>query len=149
MHETVFIAIYCVCVCMCVVIPFIAIYCEQEKGQKGERFGRAVLGILLLQDIAVVPLLVLLPIIETQAGTSTGLAEQLALVGGTVAKGVGGLGVILIAGRFLLRPLFDVVAGDRTQSWVWHSTVLWRSKNIVVTFFDEIATEGHTSKLLE
>lgn len=85
----------------------------QEKGQKAARFGRAVLGILLLQDIAVVPLLVLLPIIETQGGTETALSEQLLLVGMTVAKGVGGLGGILVAGRFLLRPLFDVVAGEK------------------------------------
>ncbi|CAM9820489.1 unnamed protein product, partial [Ectocarpus fasciculatus] len=77
----------------------------QEKGQKAARFGRAVLGILLLQDIAVVPLLVLLPIIETQGGAETALSEQLLLVGMTVAKGVGGLGGILVAGRFLLRPL--------------------------------------------
>lgn len=84
----------------------------QEKGQKAERFGRAVLGILLLQDIAVVPLLVLLPIIETQGGVDTALSEQLLLVGATVAKGVGGLGGILVAGRFVLRPLFDVVAGE-------------------------------------
>ncbi|CAN0479122.1 unnamed protein product, partial [Hapterophycus canaliculatus] len=82
---------------------------SQEKAQKAERFGRAVLGILLLQDIAVVPLLVLLPIIETQ-GVDASLSEQLMLVGATVAKGVGGLGAILVAGRFLLRPLFDVVA---------------------------------------
>ncbi|CAN0411480.1 unnamed protein product, partial [Ectocarpus sp. 8 AP-2014] len=86
-----------------------------EKGQKAERFGRAVLGILLLQDIAVVPLLVLLPIIETQGGTDTALSEQLLLVALTVAKGVGGLGGILVAGRFLLRPLFDVVAGARSS----------------------------------
>lgn len=59
-----------------------------------------------------VPLLVLLPIIETQGGANTALAEQLLLVGATVAKGVGGLGGILVAGRFLLRPLFDVVAGE-------------------------------------
>lgn len=88
------------------------LYKLQEKGQKAERFGRAVLGILLLQDIAVVPLLVLLPIIETQAGTETALVEQLSLVGSTVARGVGGLAGILVAGRFLLRPLFDVVAGE-------------------------------------
>ncbi|CAM9507240.1 unnamed protein product, partial [Ectocarpus fasciculatus] len=72
----------------------------QEKGQKAARFGRAVLGILLLQDIAVVPLLVLLPIIETQGGAETALSEQLLLVGMTVAKGVGGLGGILGGGGF-------------------------------------------------
>lgn len=67
---------------------------------------------LLLQDIAVVPLLVLLPIIETQNGVNTSLLDQLGLVGETVAKGVGGLGAILVAGRFLLRPVFDLVAGE-------------------------------------
>lgn len=82
----------------------------QEKGQKAERFGRAVLGVLLLQDIAVVPLLVLLPIIET--GTGGALQDKLAFLGGTVAKGVGGLGGILVAGRFFLRPVFDLVAGE-------------------------------------
>lgn len=95
-----------------IIFNFILFF-KQEKGQKAERFGRAVLGILLLQDIAVVPLLVLLPIIETQGGANAGLSEQLMLVGATVAKGVGGLGGILVAGRFLLRPLFDVVAGGQ------------------------------------
>ena len=36
----------------------------QERGQLATKSGSAALGILLLQDIAVVPLLVLLPIIE-------------------------------------------------------------------------------------
>ncbi|CAM9545259.1 unnamed protein product, partial [Discosporangium mesarthrocarpum] len=83
----------------------------QEKGEKAERFGRAVLGILLLQDIAVVPLLVLLPIIETQGGSQMTLGAQLALVAGTTAKGVAGLGAILVAGRFFLRRIFELVAG--------------------------------------
>ncbi|MED6168897.1 K(+) efflux antiporter 3, chloroplastic [Stylosanthes scabra] len=37
-----------------------------EKGELPTRFGSATLGILLFQDIAVVPLLVILPILETQ-----------------------------------------------------------------------------------
>ena len=36
----------------------------QEKKQSDEKFALACLGVLLLQDVAVVPLLVLLPIIE-------------------------------------------------------------------------------------
>eukprot|EP00854_Cymbomonas_tetramitiformis_P016207 gene16207-19234_t len=35
-----------------------------EKGQMGSKFGAATLGILLLQDIAVVPMLVLLPLVS-------------------------------------------------------------------------------------
>ncbi|KAH9655312.1 RCK N-terminal domain-containing protein [Citrus sinensis] len=37
-----------------------------EKGELPTRFGSATLGILLLQDIAVVPLLVILPVLESQ-----------------------------------------------------------------------------------
>lgn len=68
------------------------------------------LGILLLQDIAVVPLLVLLPIIEG-GRADVGLLEELAFVGAVIAKGLLGLAGILVAGRFLLRPVFDLVAG--------------------------------------
>uniref|UniRef100_A0A0D9Y1I3 RCK N-terminal domain-containing protein n=1 Tax=Leersia perrieri TaxID=77586 RepID=A0A0D9Y1I3_9ORYZ len=39
-----------------------------EKGELPTRFGSATLGILLLQDIAVVPLLVILPVLESQLG---------------------------------------------------------------------------------
>lgn len=85
-----------------------------------------------------VPLLVLLPIIETQAGSSIGLTEQLSLVGATVAKGVGGLGVILVAGRFLLRPLFDVVAGERIG-------VCWKVSAVFFVHFQGVGT-GHNSR---
>ena len=44
------------------------------------KVGSASLGILLLQDIAVVPLLVLLPIIESNSGPMP-LSEQIVLVG--------------------------------------------------------------------
>ena len=43
----------------------------QEKGQLNTKAGEASLGILLLQDIAVVPLLVLLPIIESSDGINS------------------------------------------------------------------------------
>lgn len=36
----------------------------RERGELDSRFGQATLGILLLQDIATVPFLVLLPLIE-------------------------------------------------------------------------------------
>ena len=53
----------------------------QEKNQLSSKFGSASLGILLLQDIAVVPLLVLLPIIENNSGGSMLVSEQAAIVG--------------------------------------------------------------------
>lgn len=69
----------------------------QEKNQLTSNFGAASLGILLLQDIAVVPLLVLLPIIESSTGPMT-LTDEITILGATFAKALFGLGGILLFG---------------------------------------------------
>ncbi|KAL2615315.1 hypothetical protein AAZV13_08G058700 [Glycine max] len=46
-----------------------------ERGELPTRFGSATLGILLLQDLAVVPLLVILPILESQVVADTRSSE--------------------------------------------------------------------------
>jgi Kef-type K+ transport system membrane component KefB len=69
----------------------------QEKKQLSTTHGAAALGILLLQDIAVVPLLVLLPIIESSVGPMT-ISDQVAVLGATFAKALFGLGGILLFG---------------------------------------------------
>jgi Kef-type K+ transport system membrane component KefB/voltage-gated potassium channel Kch len=87
-----------------------------ESGQMATRAGSATLGILLLQDIAVVPFLVLLPILETTklaGGEST--VTLLASLAPTAAKTVLGLGVLLLGGRFLLRRVFELVAEARSD----------------------------------
>jgi len=86
----------------------------QEKGTLGSKVGSASLGVLLLQDIAVVPLLVLLPIIENNAGPLP-LSEQVALVGDTVIKAVFGLGGILVVGGAIVRYLFSLVAKTKSS----------------------------------
>lgn len=87
----------------------------QENNQLSTRFGAACLGILLLQDIAVVPLLVLLPIIESNNGAGPVSVEaQLSLLGMTFLKALLGLGGILVVGGRLVRYLFAIVA--KTQS---------------------------------
>eukprot|EP01036_Dinobryon_divergens_P023585 gene23585-31945_t len=85
----------------------------QENNQLSSRFGAACLGILLLQDIAVVPLLVLLPIIESNGGSIT-VEAQLTLLGATFLKALLGLGGILVVGGRFVRYLFSIVA--KTQS---------------------------------
>ena len=69
----------------------------QEKNQLGTKFGAASLGILLLQDIAVVPLLVLLPILENSSGPVS-IVEQATLLGVVFLKAFVGLGGILYIG---------------------------------------------------
>lgn len=86
----------------------------QEKGQLSTKFGAASLGILLLQDIAVVPLLVLLPIIESNSGPMP-LSAQLTLLGATFLKALVGLGGILVVGGKFVRYLFSLVAQTRSS----------------------------------
>ena len=70
---------------------------------------------LLMQDIAVVPFLVLLPFVETNdlGGQSTmSLVYQL---GPTALKTLGSLAVLLIVGRLVMRRLFELVAESRSD----------------------------------
>ncbi|CAI5489572.1 unnamed protein product [Closterium sp. Naga37s-1] len=87
-----------------------------EKGELATRVGSATLGILLLQDIAVVPLLVILPILESGDFTDDSLFPLLAAAG---LKSLLGLGVLLYMGRLFLRRFFEFVAESRsTEAFV-------------------------------
>ena len=86
----------------------------QEKNQLSSKYGSAALGVLLLQDIAVVPLLVLLPIIENTSGPMP-LSAQLTLLGGTFLKAILGLGGILVIGGKIVRYLFSLVAASKSS----------------------------------
>lgn len=83
-----------------------------EKGELPTRFGSATLGILLLQDIAVVPLLVILPVLESQNLVTESIWPMLAAES---LKALGGLGLLSLGGKFLLRRIFEVVAESRSS----------------------------------
>ncbi|CAI0448611.1 unnamed protein product [Linum tenue] len=83
-----------------------------EKGELPTRFGSATLGILLFQDIAVVPLLVVLPILESQ--TLVGESVLPMLINESL-KALLGLGVLSLGGKYLLRRVFEVVAEARSS----------------------------------
>jgi len=80
----------------------------KDKKELATRFGKASFGVLLLQDLAVVPLLVATPIL---AGSGS-LAGAL---GGAVVKAAMALSGIALAGRFALNPLFKTVAAANSQ----------------------------------
>ncbi|XVF00685.1 hypothetical protein REPUB_Repub04eG0022500 [Reevesia pubescens] len=83
-----------------------------EKGELPTRFGSATLGILLLQDIAVVPLLVILPVLESQNIIEDSIWPMLAQES---LKALGGLGLLSLGGKFILRRVFEVVAETRSS----------------------------------
>ena len=67
--------------------------------------GRATLAVLLMQDILVAPILILAGFLARDADGRIGAALLEAAIQGTIA-----ILVILILGRFLLRPAFRLVA---------------------------------------
>jgi glutathione-regulated potassium-efflux system protein KefB len=80
-----------------------------EKNELPTEYGRASFGILLFQDLAVIPLLALLPLLGTSATPSTEPTWLAAL------KGVGVLLAVVLAGRYVLRPVFKLVASFHSQ----------------------------------
>ncbi|KAK6916240.1 Cation/H+ exchanger [Dillenia turbinata] len=83
-----------------------------ERGELPTRFGSATLGVLLLQDIAVVPLLVILPVLESQNLVQESILPMLAKES---LKALGGLGLLSLGGKYLLRRVFEVVAETRSS----------------------------------
>jgi glutathione-regulated potassium-efflux system ancillary protein KefC/glutathione-regulated potassium-efflux system protein KefB len=78
-----------------------------ERGELTTRHGRSAFAILLFQDLAIMPALVLLPLLAGATGPSMSWQQFLppALA---IAVTVG-------AGRYLLRPALRIVAGTRAQ----------------------------------
>ncbi|KAJ3674522.1 hypothetical protein LUZ60_005138 [Juncus effusus] len=85
-----------------------------EKGELPTRFGSATLGILLLQDIAVVPLLVILPLLESQSVANDTITILPILVSQSL-KALLGLGILSLGGRLILRRIFEFVAESRSS----------------------------------
>lgn len=77
----------------------------QEKGHQATQVGRLSIAVLLLQDFAVVPLIVLVPLLVGDSHHS--LIGSLA---GSLVKAAIALVLIFITGRMLFRPLFSVIA---------------------------------------
>ena len=83
-----------------------------ETKSQSMQVGRIALAILLLQDFVVVPLLVIVPIL----GSGEAASSLPYILGNSLLKAVLALGIIFIAGRVLLRPLFSFIASDNDNS---------------------------------
>ena len=75
-----------------------------ERMELDTPHGRSIVGVLLFQDLAVVPLLILVPVLGQPAG---GIGTAIALA---LAKAVFVLAVLLLAGPRIMRAWFGVVA---------------------------------------
>jgi CPA2 family monovalent cation:H+ antiporter-2 len=77
-----------------------------ERRDLGTPHGRVAFAVLLLQDLAVVPLLTLVPLLARRD------ASLLSALGGAFLKATAALVVILAVGRLALRPLLRMVARE-------------------------------------
>ena len=79
-----------------------------ENGEQSTRVGRLSFSILLMQDLAVIPILVLLPLL---AKSNLNVINAL---GGAVLNAIIALVIIFAIGSLLLKPFFRIIA--RTQN---------------------------------
>jgi CPA2 family monovalent cation:H+ antiporter-2/glutathione-regulated potassium-efflux system protein KefB len=77
----------------------------QERGQLKSPYGQKAFAVLLLQDLSIVPLLALVPLLAPfhETAGAGALALQAAVSASAVAA-------VILAGRFFLNPLFRLLA---------------------------------------
>jgi glutathione-regulated potassium-efflux system ancillary protein KefC len=80
----------------------------EERGALGTRGGQAAFAILLFQDIAVIPMLALLPLLGAATSTSDFAWHD-------VAYPVAAIAATLVFGHYLVRPIFRHVARTRLR----------------------------------
>lgn len=85
-----------------------------EKGQRAQPVGKACFGVLLLQDLSVIPLFLLLPMLGAGAATYAPSAD---VSTGWIHAGeiLLALAIVFVGGRFAVRPLFRIIASTRSR----------------------------------
>ncbi|GAB3540828.1 monovalent cation:proton antiporter-2 (CPA2) family protein [Spirosoma fluminis] len=88
----------------------------EEKGLMQTASGQSTFSVLLFQDVAVIPILAVLPLLATYPVAATGEANRhqtwLADLPGwlhTLAV-LGAVAVVVLLGRFIMRPVFHAIA---------------------------------------
>ncbi|GMP43265.1 hypothetical protein CsSME_00012697 [Camellia sinensis var. sinensis] len=97
----------------------------QERGESTSRHGRATFSVLLFQDLAVVVLLILIPLISPNSSKGgvgfQAIAEALGLA---AVKAIVAITAIIAGGRLLLRPIYKQVAENQNAEIFSANTLL-------------------------
>jgi len=80
-----------------------------ENGEDSTRVGRLSFSVLLMQDLAVIPVLVLLPLLSQED------VKILPAVGGAVFDAIIAMVIIFAVGRSLLRPIYRLIAASKNE----------------------------------
>tara|TARA_R110000764_G_scaffold112761_10_gene199840 strand:+ start:68278 stop:70104 length:1827 start_codon:yes stop_codon:yes gene_type:complete len=81
-----------------------------ERKELNSPHGRLAFAILLFQDIAAIPLIALIPLLGSATGDAGGESNLEQII-----KVVGSIALIVVGGRYLLRPVFRIVARTGLQ----------------------------------
>jgi monovalent cation:proton antiporter-2 (CPA2) family protein len=95
-----------------------AIQTLTEKNQFNTEFGRSSFSILLMQDLVAIPALAIIPLfaLESNQTSASGSLNLITFVGIVVS--------LIAASRFLLRPVFRIIASTRTRE-IFTATALF------------------------
>lgn len=89
-----------------------------EQGEKSSQVGRLSLAVLILQDLAVIPLLVFVSLLKSEGDNMTDV------VVGVAFNAMVGLTVIFTVGHLCLRPLFRFIASLENTELFTATTLL-------------------------
>jgi CPA2 family monovalent cation:H+ antiporter-2/glutathione-regulated potassium-efflux system protein KefB len=100
----------------------------QEKGWMRLPAGQSAFAVLLFQDIAVIPMLAIFPLLAPTAIAAAGdghstLVDGLPGWGKTLAV-LAAVALIVVGGRLALRPAFRIIAGTRLRELFTAATLL-------------------------
>ncbi len=81
-----------------------------ERGEENTQHGRLGLAMSVFQDVTAVPFLVIIPVL----GTAVAVDVLAGALGWSLAKALLAFALVFIVGRWLFRPLFQLVSGRRS-----------------------------------
>uniref|UniRef100_A0A0D6QSU0 RCK N-terminal domain-containing protein n=1 Tax=Araucaria cunninghamii TaxID=56994 RepID=A0A0D6QSU0_ARACU len=97
----------------------------QERGESTSRHGRATFSVLLFQDLAVVVLLILIPLISPNSSKGgVGFQAIAEALGVAAVKAVVAISAIIAGGRLLLRPIYKQIAENQNAEIFSANTLL-------------------------
>ncbi|HLZ76576.1 monovalent cation:proton antiporter-2 (CPA2) family protein [Phenylobacterium sp.] len=101
----------------------------EEKGLRQGPVGEASFGVLLFQDLAVIPLFALLPLLAPMGAIAPAASRAENLLSGFPAWAqplaqMAAVAVVVVGGRYLTRPLFRFIASARLREIFTASALL-------------------------
>jgi len=99
----------------------IALQMLEERGELQAPYGQRSFAILLFQDLSIVPILALLPLLATRVAPTEGSGIETFL---GAAKALGAIGAVVLIGRYGLNPFFRLLAGSGAREVMTASALL-------------------------